>query len=251
MRIGMGTFISIDALSNSLEISNLAISGAFRVIARVERLMHPTRSGSDLAAMRDCPLDVPLSVHAWTWATLELCQRLNDMSHGIFDPCLPVSRGRLSELELRPPHSVIQRARLHLDLGGIAKGFAVDRAIDELRRHGCHAGLVNAGGDLAAYGDHERDILCRRRDARTAVIKIRDAALAISDAEHESRPAEHRGYYNGADRLATVSGYAAVMAPEAAIADALTKCLLAGDSSSNNLLLRTFAARQIVFPEET
>jgi thiamine biosynthesis lipoprotein len=134
-------------------------------------------------------------------------------------------------------------------LGGIAKGFAVDRAIDELRRNGCHGGLVNAGGDLAAYGDRERDIRCRRRDGRTADIKLRNAALAVSDTENESRPTEHRGYYNGADHSANVSGCAAVMAPEAVIADALTKCLLAGDSSSNTVLLEAFDARQIAFQE--
>jgi thiamine biosynthesis lipoprotein len=246
----MGTFIAIEALADTREICDSAVSGAFHAVAQVERLMHPTRCGSDLAAMRDCPLDVPLSVHAWTWAALELCKRLNTLSHGIFDPCLPGSRGRLPELELRPPHSVIQRARLQLDLGGIAKGFAVDRAIDELRRRGCHGGLVNAGGDLAAYGDRERDIQCRRRDGRTVVIKLRNSALAISDAENEWRPAEHRGYYNGADHSANVSGYAAVMAPEAVIADALTKCLLAGDRFSNTVLLEAFDARQIALREQ-
>jgi FAD:protein FMN transferase len=247
----MGTFIAIEALADTREICDLAVSGAFRAIAQVEQLMHPTRSGSDLAAMRDCPLDVPLCVHTWTWATLELCKRLNNMSHGIFDPCLPGSRGRLPELELRPPYSVIQRARVELDLGGIAKGFAVDRSIDELRRNGCHGGLVNAGGDLAVYGDREQAVRCRRHNGHTAVIKLRNAALAISDAENESRPAEHRGYYNGADRFANVSGYAAVMAPEAVIADALTKCLLAGDSSSNTVLLEAFDARQIAFQEQS
>jgi thiamine biosynthesis lipoprotein len=251
LRIGMGTFIAIEAGADTREICDLGVSGAFRAVAQVERLMHPTRGGSDLAAMRDCPLDVPLSVHAWTWATLALCKRLNNMSHGIFDPCLPESHGRLPELELRPPRSIIQRARLQLDLGGIAKGFAVDRAIDALRRNGCHGGLVNAGGDFAAYGDRERDVQCRRRDGRAAVVKLRNAALATSDTENESRPAEHRGYYNGADRFANVSGHAAVIAREAVIADALTKCLLAGDSPSNAVLLEAFDARQIAFEEQT
>ena len=105
LRIGMGTFIAIEAVADTREICDLGVSDAFRAVAQVERLMHPTRGGSDLAAMRDWPLDVPLSVHAWTWATLALCKRLNDMSHGNFDPCLPESHGRLPELELRPPYS--------------------------------------------------------------------------------------------------------------------------------------------------
>lgn len=39
-----------------------------------------------------------------------------------------------------------------LDLGGIAKGLAVDAAIERLRALEIEAALVNAGGDLAAYG---------------------------------------------------------------------------------------------------
>jgi thiamine biosynthesis lipoprotein len=249
LRLGLGTFIAIEAAADTLQVSDLGVMAAFGAVAQAERLMHPARNGSDLAAMRDCGLGVPVGVHAWTWATLELCKRLNHLSHGVFDPCLPGSRGRLHDLELRKPHRVIQHARLQLDLGGIAKGFAVDRAIDELRRAGCRSGLVNAGGDLAAFGDREHHVWCGHR-GRTAVIELRNAALAASDTDNESRPTEHRGYYNGADRRTMVSGYAAVTAPNAAIADGLTKCLLAGDISSNTALLEAFDARQIRFTEK-
>jgi thiamine biosynthesis lipoprotein len=248
MRVGLGTFIVIEARADTLDISDSAAASAFDAIDRVERLMHPTRSGSDLTALRDCPLGVPLSVDVWTWAMLELCTRLNRLSEGIFDPCLPGSGGRLTDLELLRPHSVIPRARLQLDLGGIAKGFAVDRAIDRLRGAGCRGGLVNAGGDLAVFGDRAQDVWCRHR-GRMAVITLRNAALAISDADKASHPAEHQGYYNGADRLAEVSGYAAVTAPGAALADGLTKCLLAGDGSSSTALLEFFGARRILFKE--
>src|SRR5690606_13732097 len=43
-------------------------------------------------------------------------------------------------------------ADLALDLGGIAKGYSVDRAVDALRRHGIEHALVNVGGDLYALG---------------------------------------------------------------------------------------------------
>jgi thiamine biosynthesis lipoprotein len=248
LHLGLGTFVAIEAAADTLQVSDLGVAAAFGAVARVERLMHPWRDGSDLAALRDGALGVPVSVHAWTWATLELCKRLNRLSRGVFDPCLPGSRGRLCDLELRQPHCVIQHARLELDLGGIAKGFAVDRAIDALRRAGCRSGLVNAGGDLAAFGDRQGDVCCRHR-GRSAVIELRNAALAASDTESESRPTEHQGYYNGADPQREVSGHAAVMAPIAAIADGLTKCLLAGDESSNAALLDAFDARQIRFTE--
>ena len=45
--------------------------------------------------------------------------------------------------------------RLWLDLGGIAKGYAVDEAVRVLQRQGLRAGIVNAGGDLRCFGSVE------------------------------------------------------------------------------------------------
>jgi FAD:protein FMN transferase len=41
---------------------------------------------------------------------------------------------------------------IRLDLGGLAKGYAVDRAVSVLLQAGVNSGLVNAGGDLRAFG---------------------------------------------------------------------------------------------------
>jgi len=40
------------------------------------------------------------------------------------------------------------------DLGGFAKGYAIDRAIDRLRKSGVHNAIINAGGDLRVIGQH-------------------------------------------------------------------------------------------------
>jgi thiamine biosynthesis lipoprotein len=248
LRVGLGTFIAVETRARTLELAEAGISAAYDAIALVERLMHPRRAGSDLAALRDAPLEAALRIHPWTWATLDLCQRVQRLSHGVFDPCIAGSPGGLRDLELRHPHTIIPHARLDLDLGGIAKGFAVDRALDALRTSGCVDGLVNAGGDVAVFGERDHEIACRRHDGRTAVVSLRNAALAASDTDNDSRPTEHRGYYHGVNRRATISGYAAVMAPSAAVADALTKCLLAATGPTGELL-EAFGARFIRFGE--
>ena len=56
--------------------------------------------------------------------------------------------GNWRHIVLMPDCGVFLARPMLLDLGGIAKGFAVDRAIHELRRGGCTQGVVNAGGDL-------------------------------------------------------------------------------------------------------
>ncbi len=245
LRVALGTFVAIDAEASDPTIARHGIAAAFEAVSTVERLMHPTRPASDLAALAACRPRTPLTVHPWTWEVLALCLRLNESSRGIFDPCLGIAPGRIADLELKPSHRVIARARLRVDLGGIAKGYAVDRAIDALRSAGCAGGLVNAGGDLAAFGASSRKILCGKPDAGI-VVELRDAALATSDAAPIPRPAEHRGYYHGVDRHLTVSGRATVSAAHAAVADGLTKCLLSADRALKVALLHEFGATQVL-----
>jgi len=251
LRPALGTLVAIEAAADTQEISDLAVADGFNAIAVVERQMHPTRAGSDLAALRHLPLHAPLAIHAWTFAVLDLCRQFHRLSNAAFDPCLPSSPGRLHDLELRAPLEVIAHAPLHLDLGGIAKGFAVDRALEALRSAGCSNGLVNAGGDLATFGEPQRDIICRRADGRSMVVQLRDAALATSDTGQVAPPPEHQGYYHGGAVQVRLTGYAAIMAPNAVTADALTKCVLAnGSPAATARLLEACGARRIEFTGE-
>jgi len=244
LRIGMGTMIAVEAQAGTPEDALAGIESAFAVIAQVERLMHPTRRGSDLLAIRGA-LGLPVALHAWTWEVLALSNRLNQASKGVFDPCLPSAAGRLGDLEFVLPHSVIPHRTLHIDLGGIAKGYAVDRALMALRAAGCHEGLVNAGGDLAVFGDRIHSVVVRGPLTGDCIVELRNAALATSDVCGATKPAEHRGYYHGADRREIRSGSVTVSAANAAIADALTNCLLAAHGQSSDALLETFGARLV------
>jgi FAD:protein FMN transferase len=245
LRVSMGTFVAIEAQARDPAIAALGAAAAFDAVATVEQLMHPTRAGSDLAALASCPPGTPLTLHGWTWEVLELCQRLFRLTRGGFDPCLHVAPGRMKDLELTGPGAVLPHSQLRVDLGGIAKGFAVDRAIDALRAAGCEGGLVNAGGDLAVFGAHRHEIVCRDSHGAAAVVALTNAALASSNSEQSSRPSEHRGYYHGVHRTPLLSGKATVIAGRAAVADALTKCLLLGDRTLSRTLLELFAARQV------
>ncbi len=245
LRPGLGTLVAVEAEARLDSIAQQGISAAFEAVARVERLMHPSRIGSDLAALAVTPCGTSLAVHPWTWEVLELCQRLNVLSRGIFDPCLDVSPGRMRDLELAQSYHVVPHSRLTVDLGGVAKGYAVDRALEALRDAGCDGGLVNAGGDLAVFGARGHKIVCRVGGDASAVVELHNSALATSDVASPDRPVEHRGYYHGADRGAVISGNVTVMAASAAVADALTKCLLSGDHSLNQTLLDAFEATQI------
>jgi thiamine biosynthesis lipoprotein len=253
LRIALGTFVAVEAEACDAAAAARGIDSAFEAVSTVERLMHPTRPGGDLAALRSCAPRSALKIHDWTWDLLQLCQRLQQSSGGAFDPCLATAAGRITDLELLSDSRVVPRVAMHVDLGGIAKGYAVDRAIDALRARGCHGGLVNAGGDMAVFGAREHPILCRGPQGDDVLINLHDAALATSDTRNSAPPSEHRGYYHGARRDARVSGHVTVIAATAAVADALTKCVLAavpGGQHLSRALLDEFGATRIDYPSE-
>jgi thiamine biosynthesis lipoprotein len=247
LRIGMGTTIAVSAETDALCGALPGIGAAYAAVAQVERLMHPTRSGSDLLAIRRVACGRPLAVHAWTWEVLALSKRLNELTNGLFDPCRPGSPGRLEDLELASPYTVVAHAPLCIDLGGIAKGYAVDRALLALRASGCRGGLVNAGGDMAVFGDDSHPIVIRGAGGAGGIVQLKNRALASSDVCGATRPAEHCGYYHGVTRRLLSAGRVSVSAASAAVADALTKCLLVDRGEMSSALLEIFDARLAVF----
>ena len=149
----------------------------------------------------------------------------------------------MPDLELRAPDEVVCHAPVMLDLGGIAKGFAVDQAVEELQRRGCPEGVVNAGGDLRVFGAAPRTIHISTADGQSMAVDLRAAALAASAPRTAASPTEHRGFYLGTSG-APVDGHAvAIIAPNAAVADALCKCALVCPPTMLIKLLEIYAAR--------
>ena len=109
----------------------------------------------------------------------------------------PDPRATWADVTLDAAGRVRFRRPLWLDLGGIAKGFAVDRAVATLRRAGVRSGCVNAGGDLRVFG--ERRIRVGLRDGESgdrlvAFVELAAAALASSSACFSRRgPATRAG----------------------------------------------------------
>src|SRR2546430_16243419 len=153
LRVALGTWVAIEATAQSEATAADAIEAAYAPASGAERRLPPERAGSDIARINSAPLSVHTPIHASTWEVLRLARRLNELSRGVFDPCLPSRPGRMSDLELSGPATgsspwVAPRAPLALDLGGIAKGYAIDRAIAALRTHGCEAGGGKDRGGL-------------------------------------------------------------------------------------------------------
>jgi thiamine biosynthesis lipoprotein len=151
----------------------------------------------------------------------------------------------MCDIRVLPSSRVGIARRVAIDLGGIAKGFAVDRAIDVLREYGCSAGEVNAGGDLRVFGPDESVVWIRARDAHWP-IRLRDGACAVSEGVTPNRPCEHRGYYRSHATNAEATNrldWIAVTASSAMWADALTTYAMVCDNTEERAQFRSVLAR--------
>jgi thiamine biosynthesis lipoprotein len=274
MRVAMGTLVAIEALHESTAAATAAVQSAFAAVAEVERLMYPRGAESDLSRINHAPLNTPTSVHASTCSLLNFAIRLSALTEGVFDPCLPIRAGRITDIEIiqrvaqAPTDSatwqVVCHAPVALDFGGFAKGYAVDRAIGELVSRGCAGGLVNAGGDLRVFGPRSEPLLLRGPEGRLHMLKVPDAmlrepdvAVAVSDADCRQHPPEHQGYYrrracgetesrdSSEDASGLTARYVAVIAKEAVIADALAKCVLLCPEAVAERVLNVFGATRL------
>src|SRR6266849_2916838 len=134
-----------------------AVERAFAAVERVHRAMSIQESTSDIARLRSgrrCALD------PWTRRVLDRAEEIRAATEGLFD-C----------------------AACNYALDGIAKGFAVDRAVECLQDAGIAAGVVNAGGALRVFGDPLEEIHARLPQRPAQLLRIgqlRNAAIATS-----------------------------------------------------------------------
>jgi thiamine biosynthesis lipoprotein len=212
----LGTIVSIRA-----EASNEAVSDAFAAVERVHRLMSAHAEDSELARINRNANHEPIRVHAWTFAVLSCALEMSRVSGGAFDVTQGHGRASYADIELLSGRKIWLRKPTRLDLGGIAKGFAVDRAVEVLRRHGARAASVNAGGDLRIFGETPRQIRVRLPGAPHLVLPLDAAserAFATSASYFGSRLWDAR-----ARRQCTTDSSITVSAPSCMVADALTK----------------------------
>lgn len=248
----LGTFVEITADDGA------AIDNAFAAIERIHRLMSAHEAGSELSQVNRFAQDRPIAVSQPTAEVIARALVWSRASGGVFDPVragrLAIERGGLPlHGGQRPPAKDADWTSVRLadgevtldkpcclDLGGIAKGYAVDQAIAALREAGAARGLVNAGGDLGGFGPESWPIIVPDpRSRRTvATIELIDAALATS----AGLPGDDDGLsFDHLPDRARDWVSVTVRAPNACDADALAKIAWALGDSSGPLLDRARA----------
>jgi FAD:protein FMN transferase len=239
-----------------------ALEAAFAEVAQVHRSMSFHESGSDISRLHAAPAGSAVAVDANTWEVLRIAGEVADASRGIFDVAVAsrlVESGGLPrpdcafvpdpgadwrDIELLDHLQVRLRRPLWLDLGGIAKGYAVDRAIDVLQRAGASQAMVNAGGDLRCFGLRPEPVELRLAGQLVCVplLELSNAALASSARELDAQNPAGVHVHGATRELLEDAGPVCVVADRCVIADALTKVVLAGDGAITRQVLAHFAA---------
>jgi thiamine biosynthesis lipoprotein len=269
-RPSMSTVVTITVAGVAPEVAAPAVEAAFGVFDRVDEVMNEWRPGSPLSALnaaagsgRPVPLpgdlcDVLRAGRAGaertgglfdpTWAALRGAWRFGDGEAPrvpgeaeVAKACALVSFSDLVvEPESAPPgapcRASLRRAGMAVGLGGLAKGWAVDRAVEELRRRGLRDFTVQAGGDLFASGTRGgRPWRIGVRDPRGAPgepfawMEVQDAAFSTTGDSERFFVLDGVRYHHVIDtrtcRPATASRQASVLAPTALEAEVLGKAV--------------------------
>jgi FAD:protein FMN transferase len=217
----MGTAISVELWCDDALAGRSAIEAVMQEMHRIDRTMSPHKSDSELSRInRDAPhAAVPVSVEM-----ARLLARANDFSQlsgGAFDityaavgqlydyrRCIKPSDAQLAQaranvgyrhlaLDMRARTVRFAKPGMRIDLGGFAKGHAVDNAAIILRHRGIRHAIVSAGGDSRVIGDRRgrpwtigvRDP--RRAGEMAAVLPLEDTSISTSG--------DYERYFDDAD----------------------------------------------------
>ena len=271
----LGTYVEVAVEHDDSGQAQAAVNAAFAAVERVHQLMSFYDPESEISRLNCLAAQQDVVVSVETYHVLQRAKELYERTQGIFDITVAAELlergvlpkpaffkkqkdyyGRTKDIVLLPDRSVRFLQPLQIDLGGIAKGFAVDQAIEVLKQNGMDNGCVNAGGDMRCFGDEEQPVLVRHLlapDQFLPLPALKDAALATSANfyEYEEKDPLLCAQIHGQTRkplLAPLS--VSVRAQSCLVADALTKIVFALKKGSAAVLSEFGAAAFIVYPDD-
>lgn len=255
----MGTFARVIALGKHRDVSKRAIEHALEQIRYIETIANVHDANSEISEINSLACLEPVEVSDTLFEILKTSVDYGRLTNGAFDvavgplvdmwqkageanqpPDANQIAANLKEVDyqkiyLNPVDKTIRFGAdgMKLDLGGIAKGYAVDRAIEAMKNYGAVGGLVDIGGDIRCFGTPANAAKHwsiglqdpAKNNRNIIVLKLDDTAVATSGdyrrfvlvggQKHSHIIDSHTG--QSAEQLSSVS----VIAPKGVDADAL------------------------------
>lgn len=212
----MGTNVIISILDSEANKTTImrAVDEAFKEVRRIDKLMSNYKENSEVNKINRLKAGEEIEVSAETMEVLTRSQEISRISNGAFDiTVLPLMEmwgfygdsdreGMPTDNETKETLRHVGYAKITLgkdnrviksedgvkiDLGGIAKGYAIDKAAQRLKSYGIKSAMIEAGGDFLCLGrkpdrvdwkmaiQHPRD-----KNKVLAVLEVADCAVATS-----------------------------------------------------------------------
>jgi thiamine biosynthesis lipoprotein len=255
----MGTAIRVELWADARARAEAAIDAVLAEMHRIDAAMSPFKPDSELSRInREAARDaVPISRELFD--LLARAVEFSELSGGAFDITF-ASVGALYDYRrgIRPTDEQLAAAReaigyrnlildaqagtvrfaragVRIDLGGFAKGYAVDNAAAIVRRHGIEHAIVSAGGDSRIVGDRRgRPWTIGVRDPRragevVALLPLEEAAISTSGDYERYFEADGVRFHHVIDPRTGKSPSqirsVTVIADDGLTAEALAKCV--------------------------
>ncbi|MCG3114742.1 MAG: FAD:protein FMN transferase [Candidatus Manganitrophus sp. SA1] len=208
----MGSFVEITTYGER-EACSRGVLSAFTEIARIERLLSIYRTQSDLSRLNAFGKKGVLSLDPELFWVLAKAIEYAERSGGAFDPTaaplvrlwgfgpggersIPPSASEISNtldrigfqyLRLASGRIALLKDGIEMNLGGVGKGYAIDRAMQKLRETGIRSALISCGSTIYALGappgetGWRIDIRHPRREQESIeTLFLRDQAISTS-----------------------------------------------------------------------
>jgi thiamine biosynthesis lipoprotein len=202
-QILLGTVVEIQVRDNDEDKAEYAITKAFAEVKRIDDLFTTYSEESPVWKLNNSS-DSIISVDPEIYSLIVLCDSITKLSNGSFDvsldnltkawgfytdnPHLPQQAEVHSALllsgwkniKLFGDNKIIKHKNVGLNFGAIAKGYAVDKAIDVLKKSGIKEALVNAGGEISVIGSDWIVGIQNPREINSIIKKIKLSGNTIA-----------------------------------------------------------------------
>src|SRR5262245_2960589 len=284
-RVSMGCLYAVVVYGRDQARLREAAAASLDEVDRIDRLMSNYKNDSELSRVNREASKAPVKVDPELFDFIAECLRYSRESEGAFDitvgPLMKAwgffrGEGRMpSEAELAEARSRVgyrrvilnqkdgtiffERAGVELDLGGIAKGYAVDRAVAVLKRYGVASALLSAGGSTIyalgappgkpAWEIEVQDPVERGKIATR--VRLRDRALSVSGSYEKFFELNGERYSHVMDPRTgrPVQGVlsVAVVTDDGTSGDALDNVFYVLGAERSRALLSKFHASEVIF----
>ena len=212
-RYMMGTSVEVIVWSPDRDASEKAVERAYAEVERIEKKLSVRKKDSKITEINQWAGTKPVKVDDEMYGLIRESKRFSEMSGGAFDISVQglgdiwdfnrpgfqepgpdrvekgLKRVDYRKIRLNEGDSTVflEEGGMEISLGGIAKGYAVDRAVGILRESGIEGGIVSAGGDLLAFGRKGNGQVWnvgvrnpREQKKNICVLPVSDLAVATS-----------------------------------------------------------------------